>query len=258
MAKRKKVLGLPVGKKQSSNLPKAMVAGAGLVVPAFALARRGGDLIGKSKAAAGKGRQVVDVAEKAQKVAEEIGRHSSSVGKVVSGVREISKLSGAGGAPRLSHLIEAHTEVAVPRQVAYDQWTQFEAFPSIMKGAESVQQDGRNKIGWTSKIGPSRRSWQAEIIEQVPDERIVWKSTGGLQLSGAVTFHSLDEALTRILVQMEYDPQGLVEHVGNVLRVQRRRARRDLRLFKHFVELRGEETGAWRGRIAKKESLKAG
>jgi uncharacterized membrane protein len=109
---------------------------------------------------------------------------------------------------------------------------------------------------WASKIGPSRRNWQAEITEQKPDERIRWKSTGGAKQEGVATFHELDEELTRLLIQMEYHPTGLFEKTANTLRVPRRRVKRDLRLFKHFIELRGEETGAWRGTIAKKDDKK--
>jgi hypothetical protein len=122
-------------------------------------------------------------------------------------------------------------------------------FPTLVKGIESVEQEDDDKAKWTAKIGPSRRTWTGKIVEQIPDERIAWKSEGGTALQGVVTFHSLDIDLTRVLLQMEYKPTGPVEWVGNTLRIQRRRAKRDLRLFKHFVELRGEETGAWRGRI---------
>lgn len=250
MAKRRKVLGLPIGKKKPRIAPKLLAAGAGIaVVPAVAAARKLGGTLSNAREQAG---QVSDIAGKASQVMEAAGGHSSTIGKVGAAIKEAAKLSGGDGAPKLSHVIEEHTDVAVPRSVAYNQWTQFEMFPAIMKGAESVEQQERDKVSWTSKIGPSRRSWQGEITEQVPDERISWKSTGGLSLRGVVTFHSLDDNLTHVLVEIEYDPRGPVEHVGNLLRVQRRRVRRDLRLFKHFVELRGEETGAWRSRIAKK------
>jgi uncharacterized membrane protein len=174
---------------------------------------------------------------------------------VISAARKIGGKGDGAGKPRLSHLIEQHTDIAVPRSNVYNQWTQFEMFPRITKGVESVSQQEDEKTDWTSKIGPSRRSWNGRITEQVPDERIAWKSEGGAQHQGVVTFHSLDDDLTRVLVQMEYRPKGPVETVGNTLRIQRRRVKRDLRLFKHFFELRGEETGGWRGRIDKQEDL---
>jgi uncharacterized membrane protein len=198
-------------------------------------------------------RQMEDAAQSAESLKSAVSQRKSTLGKVGAAVSEVKKLTGGGGSgkTKLSHIIEAHIDVAVPRSVAYNQWTQFEAFPAMTKGAEKAQQKGRDKVAWAAKIGPSRREWMAVITEQVPDEKVSFESKSGLQIKGVVSFHSLDEDLTRILVEMEYDPKGPVEHVGNLLRIQRRRARRDLRLFKHFLELRHEETGAWRGRIAK-------
>lgn len=253
MARRRTVLGIPIGKRKPSIAPKLIAAGAGVAaVPAIAVAR-------KAAGAVSRGREKVavlsDAAGKVGAVTKAVESKDSTIGKIGAVIGEVRKMGGGNGprAPKLSHLIEEHIEVAVARSVAYNQWTQFETFPSIVKGAERVEQKDRDNVEWTAKIGPSRRTWQGEITEQVPDERISWESKGGLKLKGVVTFHSLDDELTRVLVEMEYDPHGTVEHVGNLLRVQRRRVRRDLRLFKHFVELRGEETGAWRSRIAKKD-----
>jgi uncharacterized membrane protein len=182
-----------------------------------------------------------------------VAERTSTLGKVGAIVSEVRKIGGGDETPKLSHLIEQHTDIAAPRSVVYNQWTQFESFGAVMKGVERVHQDKRDRTEWTAKIGPARRTWTGEITEQVPDERISWRSTGGAKVTGVVTFHELDDSLTRVLLEMDYSPTGVVEHVGNTLRIQRRRAARDLRLFKHFVELRGEETGAWRGRIAKKD-----
>lgn len=254
MARRKKVLGLPIGKKKALIGGKALLAGAGLaaaIPAAVGASRRLGEAASRGMKTA---REIEDVGHTASSIKEAVSSHSSTLGKVGAIVSEVRKIGGGGeSTPKLSHLIEEHIDIAVPRQAAYNQWTQFEMFPSIVKGAERVEQQERDKTGWTSKIGPSRRTWTGEITEQVPDERIAWKSTGGLTMKGVVTFHSLDDDLTRTLVQIEYRPHGAVESVGNLLRIQRRRVRRDLRLFKHFIELRGEETGAWRSRIAKKD-----
>jgi uncharacterized membrane protein len=186
-----------------------------------------------------------------------VASHSSTIGKVGGLIKAIAKGGGGSGQskPKLSHLIEQHVDVAVPRSNVYNQWTQFEMFPTLTKGIESASQEEDDKVKWTAKIGPSRRSWTGKIVEQIPDERIAWKSEGGASLQGVVTFHSLNDDLTRVLLQMEYKPTGLVEWTGNTLRIQRRRAKRDLRLFKHFIEMRGEETGAWRGRIEEGEAL---
>lgn len=252
MAKRRTVLGIPIGRKRRPSVAPQLIAlaGAGVAAPAaVAIAKRAAGAAGKGRQAVG---QALDVAGKVSHFTEEVGRHKSTLGKAGAAIKEFSNLGKEEGPPKLSHLIEEHIDVGVARSTAYNQWTQFETFPSIFKGAERVEQGERDQLEWTSKIGGSRRSWHAEITEQVPDERISWRSSG-LQLKGVVTFHSLAEDLTTILVEIEYTPTGPVEHVGRLLRIQRRRVRRDLRLFKHFVELRGEETGAWRSRIAKKD-----
>jgi uncharacterized membrane protein len=261
MAKRQTVLGLPIGKKRRrSPVPKMIAGGAALAaVPAVVV-----PTVTKVSRTFNKGRQVAeqatDILDTATSVKQAVSQKKSTFGKIRAVISEAKKIGGdkdGGRPPKLSHLIEQHTNVAVPRRVAYDQWTQFEAFPSFMKGVESVEQQEPDKTRWVSKIGPSRRNWQAEITEQVPDERIRWKSTGGAKQQGVATFHELDEELTRMLIQMEYRPTGVFEWTAKTLRVPRRRVKRDLRLFKHFIELRGEETGAWRGTIAKKDDQQA-
>jgi uncharacterized membrane protein len=226
-----------------------MAAAPALVAPALSKATQ---TIAKGRRVA---HQATDVLGTASDMKEAVASKGSTIGKIGAIVSEVRKIGADRdhGAPKLSHLIEQHTDIAVPRTVAYDQWTQFESFAAIMKGVQSVSQDERERTQWTAKIGPSQRSWPAEIVEQVPDERIAWKSTGKPHHEGVVTFHELDRNLTRVLIQMRYDPSGPVEGVGNLLRVQRRRVKRDLRLFKHFIELRGEPTGASRQRIAKHE-----
>jgi uncharacterized membrane protein len=147
-----------------------------------------------------------------------------------------------------SHIIEEHVVVGVPAQVAYDQWSQYDKFGEMLK-KESADEKERDQIEFTSKIGPSKRTWTAEIVEQAPGRRIVWRSTSGPQTMGAVSFHALDDRLTQIMVEMEYHPSGMFETVGNFFRMQRRRVRKDLKLFKNYVELRGEATGHRRGSI---------
>jgi uncharacterized membrane protein len=147
------------------------------------------------------------------------------------------------------HIIEESIDVAVPVETAYNQWTQFTEMPSILRGVQGVDQEADDQVRWTVRIGPARRRWTARIVEQIPDERIVWESTDGTENRGSVTFHRLDDHLTRVQVEMEYFPHGAIERVGNVFRAARRRTRKDLRLFKHHLELAGSETGGWRGEI---------
>jgi uncharacterized membrane protein len=147
-----------------------------------------------------------------------------------------------------SHVVEEHVDVGVPRQVAYDQWTQYRELAAYSK-RESAEQQGEDRVSFTSTIGPSTRRWNAEIVEQVPQKRIAWRSISGPRHLGAVTFHELDDRLTRVMVSMEYHPRGPFEVIGNFFRMQRRRVRKNLRLFKHFVELRGEATGEGQGEV---------
>ena len=145
--------------------------------------------------------------------------------------------------------IEQSVEVDVPVRTAYNQWTQFEQFPHFMEGVESVTQMTDTKLHWTAEIAGARREWDAEITEQRPDERIAWKATSGAQNDGVVTFHRLDDSKTKVMLQLDFDPEGFVEKAGDMLGVVRARTKGDLGRFKDFVEARGTETGAWRGEV---------
>lgn len=147
-----------------------------------------------------------------------------------------------------SHIIAEQIDVGVPRQVAYDQWTTYEDLHKHAK-KESADQKRDDRISFSSQIGPSRRHWDADVVEQIPGKRIAWRSVGGPRHMGVVTFHQLDDRLTRVMVQMQYDPTGFFETIGNFLRMQRRRVRKNLKLFKHFIEIRGEATGKGAGRV---------
>jgi uncharacterized membrane protein len=142
-----------------------------------------------------------------------------------------------------------HVDVSVPVTVAYNQWTQFEEFPRFMEGVKEVRQLDDKRLHWQAEVAGKDESWNAEITEQLPDERIAWKSTSGARNAGVVTFHRLDDSKTRITLQMDYDPEGVVENVGAAVGVVDRRVQGDLERFKEFIEARGSETGAWRGEI---------
>jgi uncharacterized membrane protein len=146
--------------------------------------------------------------------------------------------------------IEESIEIDVPVRSAYNQWTQFEEFPSFMEGVESVTQVDDTHLHWVADIGGVRREWDAVVTEQHPDERVAWTSTSGTSNAGVVTFHKLDEARTKLMLQLDVDPQGVVEHAGDVLGVIRRRVSGDLERFKDLIESRGEASGAWRGDVS--------
>jgi uncharacterized membrane protein len=145
--------------------------------------------------------------------------------------------------------IEQSIEVGVPLPTVYNQWTQFEEFPRFMEGVEEVRQLDERRLHWVAEIGGQRREWDAEITEQKPDQRIAWTSREGAQNAGVVTFHRLDEGTTKVMLQLEFQPEGIVEEVGDKLGFVSRRAAGDLERFREFVEARGQETGAWRGEV---------
>jgi uncharacterized membrane protein len=145
--------------------------------------------------------------------------------------------------------IEESIDVRVPVSTAYNQWTQFEEFPRFMEGVERVAQLDDTRLHWAAEIAGQRREWDAEITEQRPDERIAWTSTEGARNAGVVTFHRLSDDTTRVMLQLEYEPEGVVESAGDVLGVVRRRAKGDLERFKEMIESRGQESGAWRGEV---------
>jgi uncharacterized membrane protein len=144
---------------------------------------------------------------------------------------------------------EKSIDVNVPVNTAYNQWTQFEDFPKFMEGIVEVRQIDDTHLHWVADIAGKRKEWDAEIIEQVPDMRIAWRSTAGAPNGGVVTFHRLSDDSTRIMLQMEYDPQGVTENVADAVGVTSRRIQGDLERFREFIESRGAETGAWRGSV---------
>jgi uncharacterized membrane protein len=150
--------------------------------------------------------------------------------------------------------IEKSIDVEVPVRTAYNQWTQFEEFPAFMEGVTAVTQLDDRRLRWQANVGGKSQEWTAEITEQHPDERIAWRSTSGARSAGVVTFHRLADQKTRVMLQMEYDPQGMVENVGDAVGVVTARVGRDMARFKDYIESRQHETGAWRGDIPAKGS----
>jgi uncharacterized membrane protein len=146
--------------------------------------------------------------------------------------------------------IEKSIDVEVPVSTAYNQWTQFEEFPRFMEGVKEVRQINDERLHWRAEIAGKEEEWDARITEQRPDERVAWTSEGAAMNAGVVTFHKLNPTKTRVMLQLEYEPEGLVENVGSALGFVTRRVAGDLERFKEFIEARGTETGAWRGTIA--------
>jgi uncharacterized membrane protein len=148
----------------------------------------------------------------------------------------------------MSTIVES-IDVKVPVRTAYNQWTQFESFPQFMEGFERVDQLDDARLHWVAKVGGKTKEWDARITEQTPDQRVAWTATEGAENAGVVTFHRIDDATTRVTVQMDLDPEGPLENIGDAIGVPDRRVKGDLERFKEFIESRGGETGAWRGEI---------
>ncbi len=145
--------------------------------------------------------------------------------------------------------VEESIEVNVPVSTAYNQWTQFEEFPKFMEGVERVRQLDDTHTHWRTKVAGKEKEFDAVITEQTPDQRIAWTSEAGPEHAGVVTFHRIDEGRTRVMLQMDYEPEGAAEKLGDALGLVKRRVKGDLERFKELIEGRGTETGAWRGEV---------
>lgn len=146
-------------------------------------------------------------------------------------------------------VIKKSIEVNAPVRTTYNQWTQFEEFPGFMEGVTQVQQLDSTHLHWTAQIAGKEKEWNAVITEQHPDKRIAWKSTDSARNAGVVTFHRLSDETSKIMLQMDYEPDGVVENIGEAMGAVSLRVEGDLTRFKEFIEARGHESGAWRGEI---------
>jgi len=146
--------------------------------------------------------------------------------------------------------IEQSIEVDVPVTTAYNQWTQFEEFPKFMEGVERIEQVTPTRTHWKTSIAGIHREFDAEIDEQHPDERVAWHTLGKPRQAGVVTFHRISDGTTRVMLQMDFEPEGLAEQAADKLHIVESRVKGDLRRFKDFIESRGLSTGGWRGDVS--------
>jgi len=145
--------------------------------------------------------------------------------------------------------VQHSVDVEVPVATAYNQWTQFESFPQFMDGVERIDQLTPTRTHWVTKIAGVRREFDAEITEQHPDERVAWKTENGTHQAGVVTFHRIDNATTRVTLQLDHDPHGLLEKAGDALGIVSHRLKGDMANFKTFIESRGGAEGGGRGAV---------
>lgn len=188
----------------------------------------------------------------------------AALGAGAAGAKDMAgrAVASGGGASNVKVVnIVEEVDVGLPVRTAYDQWTRFEDYPGFTRKVEKVEQESEQKVRWRARIFFSHRDWESTIVEQVPDERIVWKSTGAKgYVDGAVTFHELAPTMTRILLVLEYHPQGFFEKTANLWRAQGRRVRSDFKHIKRHMMTRTvldqDETEGWRGEIRDEEVVR--
>jgi len=162
----------------------------------------------------------------------------------------LSKKLKKSRASGMSSSTTASIDVNVPVSTAYNQWTQFEDFPKFMDSVNEVRQIDDTHLHWRADVAGKEIEWDAEITEQIPDKRIAWRSTTGVPNAGVVTFHKVSDNTTRVTLQMDYEPQGIDEQIGDSLGAVKMQTQGNLSRFKQLLEGRGAETGAWRGSVA--------
>src|SRR5436190_2419895 len=233
------------GGGQNGSLKKVLVpaaAGLGSLAATYAARKATGAVKDRVKPKLEEeGRK--EAAKVGGKAAEQMKQSGGPMGTLAG--KAVEKISGGGGSSdgktrRLP--IQRWTDVAAPIDVVYERWTEFEDFPKFMHRVLSVKKEDRNKVSWEEKIWFSRRQWEGEITERRKNERVAWKTTKGPSHSGVVTFHKLDSNLTRVMVDMDFVPGGMIEKMASGLRFVKRAVESDLARFKAYVEL-GEARG---------------
>jgi uncharacterized membrane protein len=157
----------------------------------------------------------------------------------------------------LSRSIEESIDVEVRTRTAYDQWTRFEDFPMVMRDVRAVRQLGDEHLSWKVEVRGRPVEWVAEIVEQIPDKRIAWRTTSGARHAGVVTFHRIEDEKCRVVVQIDYAPDGLAQSAADLLGVVRREIRGGLEEFKSYLETKGSSGAGWRGEIASRDDVPA-
>jgi uncharacterized membrane protein len=179
-----------------------------------------------------------------------LGRIVTVAALAAGGVLLSRKLKKAPARGRAGpSMVEVSIDVDVPVRTAYNQWTQFEEFPRFMRSVQEVRQLDDEHLHWKASVAGKDKEWDAEITEQVPDERIAWRSTSGPMNAGVVTFDKIAEGRTRVTLRMTYGPESLDEKIGDALGIVKLEARSNLKNFKELIEGRGAETGQWRGTV---------
>jgi uncharacterized membrane protein len=260
-----------VGKNTNGALSgmRGVAAGAGLAVAAPLAAKGAGKLVkGAGKRVASPAKEATD--QVGSKVKETVGEKIDDAGGATGIAKEAGKsvLPGGGdskgggqkGTPGVGKgrrmPVQQAVDVGVPLQTAYNQWTQFEEWPQFMHRLDQATQEDDSNVSFRTKVWGMSREFEAQIVQQRPDERIMWNVSKGVQHTGVVTFHELGDRLTRIQVSLDVEPGSLIEKAARGMRHVKRAVRADLARFKAFIEMQEVETGAWRGVIEDGEVVK--
>jgi uncharacterized membrane protein len=242
MAEREHQNGGGAGEQLMSALKsKELLVPAALSAAGAIVAAKGPDLVHRlTEATEQKGEQEAE--ELGEKAVEGAKKGMSSKGGLAG--KALSKAlpgggggGGTGGKKTRRLPIQRWTDVAVPVDKAYDAWTKFDDFPKFMHRVLNVRQRGGDRISWQEKIWFSKRQWEGKITDRRKNDRIAWKTTSGMAHRGVVTFHRLDDNLTRVMVDMEFEPNGMIEKMASGLRFVKRAVQADLARFKAYVEM---------------------
>ncbi|WP_042390531.1 SRPBCC family protein [Streptacidiphilus melanogenes] len=146
--------------------------------------------------------------------------------------------------------VQESIDVGVPVTTAYNQWTQFEDFPNFMDGVEEITQIDDRHNHWRTKVAGATREFDTEIVDQVPDDHVTWRTTSGdVKQTGTVSFQPIDATHTRVMLAMDFQPEGMTEKAADMMGMLDRQVKGDLKRFKHFIEERGMATGGYRGNL---------
>ncbi len=178
-----------------------------------------------------------------------VGKTIAMAAAMAAGAMLVSKLMQRARESGSASAVSESIELEVPVSTAYNQWTQFEEFPRFMESVEQVRQLDDTHLHWRASVAGKPEEWDSEITEQIPDQRIAWRSTSGVRNAGVVTFDKIGENRTRVTLQMDYDAQTPVEKIGGAMGAVELTAKGNLKRFKDLVERSGVETGAWRGTV---------
>jgi uncharacterized membrane protein len=223
-----------------SKTKEALTAAAVSAVGALAAAK-GPDLVRKVVGATEeKGEdQAEQLGEKAVEGAKEGLGNSGVMGKAASKLMGGGGGSDSGGGGKKTRRlpIQRYTDVGAPIGKVYEAWTKFDEFPRFMHRVLNVEQKDNDKISWQEKIWFSKRQWEGRVTERKKNDRIVWTTSSGMSHKGVVSFHKLADNLTRVMVTMEFEPNGMMEKMASGLRFVKRAVESDLARFKAYVEM---------------------